>query len=517
MFFTHVPRSRWRTVAGQNQVFLIYDNWDDYGYKTSFDVTFFDNEGTRIDLGLVKIMQREMQGNVQLPDEGFVHLDATYCSLGQEQNYYETLASLGNDRASAILVGLRDCVFNTDIYEEFAEEPAMKASLMRSVSERMILYTFAGALRGQVPLTPFRFTYRMISDEEGSQSPTLEFSVVPHSLPPTNIHAIIGRNGVGKTRMLWDMAAVLCSHESGRGGIRFENELPDPFFGNDAVDAGERFSRLVTVAFSAFDRFQAPKEGSTTEGDLHYSYVGLKKKVGETESPEEEQGGWITKSDEDLLAEFANSLANCVNEPRLQRWKDAVILLEADPGFRDLELLRFENLDQGGRLSRSHELFSKLSSGHKVVLLIVTRLVELVDERTLVLIDEPESHLHPPLLSSLIRVLSMLLTRRNGAAIVATHSPVVLQEAPSSCVWMLRRSGDIVVADRPSVETFGENVGILTREVFGLEVTQSGFHKMVSDIVEEESGRYERVVQRFGGRLGSEARAIALALSRSRE
>jgi len=65
-----------------------------------------------------------------------------------------------------------------------------------------------------------------------------------------------------------------------------------------------------------------------------------------------------------------------------------------------------------------------MSSGHAIVLLTITRLVATVEEKTLVLIDEPESHLHPPLLSAFIRALSELLYDRNGVSIIATHSPV---------------------------------------------------------------------------------------------
>ena len=66
-------------------------------------------------------------------------------------------------------------------------------------------------------------------------------------------------------------------------------------------------------------------------------------------------------------------------------------------------------------------------------------------------------------------------------------------------------------ADRPELETFGENVGILTREVFGLEVVQTGFHRLISDAVQQ--GGYEQAIARFGGRLGGEARSLARALS----
>ncbi|MFG4140517.1 AAA family ATPase, partial [Klebsiella pneumoniae] len=64
----------------------------------------------------------------------------------------------------------------------------------------------------------------------------------------------------------------------------------------------------------------------------------------------------------------------------------------------------------------------KFSSGHSIVLLIICRLIEELEEKTLVLLDEPESHLHPPLLSTFIRILSDLLVKRNGIGLIATHS-----------------------------------------------------------------------------------------------
>jgi len=135
----------------------------------------------------------------------------------------------------------------------------------------------------------------------------------------------------------------------------------------------------------------------------------------------------------------------------------------------------------------------KLAPKAAIVLLTITRLIEFVDERTLVLLDEPEGHLHPPLLSAFIRSLVDLLIKRNGVAIIATHSPVVLQEVPQGCVWKLHRSGGISEAERPTIETFGENVGVLTREVFGLEVTNAGFHKLLKDAIEIEG-----LTKRFG-------------------
>jgi hypothetical protein len=70
--------------------------------------------------------------------------------------------------------------------------------------------------------------------------------------------------------------------------------------------------------------------------------------------------------------------------------------------------------------------------------------------------------------------------------------------------------------DRPTLETFGENVGVLTHEVFGLEVTKSGFHRMLADAV-EQTGRYDAILDQFENQLGGEARGILRGLLATRD
>lgn len=129
----------------------------------------------------------------------------------------------------------------------------------------------------------------------------------------------------------------------------------------------------------------------------------------------------------------------------------------------------------------------------------------------MVLLDEPEAHLHPPLLSAFIRALSDLLINRNAVAIIATHSPVIAQEVPKSCIWKLSRFGLEANAERFESETFGETIGKLTREVFGLEVNESGFYKLLNeDVVSGKS--YEQIIQKYNDQLGFEAKLLLRAL-----
>jgi len=72
-----------------------------------------------------------------------------------------------------------------------------------------------------------------------------------------------------------------------------------------------------------------------------------------------------------------------------------------------------------------------------------------------------------------------------------------------------------VHAERPEIETFGENVGVLTREIFGLEVTHAGFHQLLREAV-GEGDSFDKVVAKFDTELGGEARALIRALIANR-
>ena len=96
-------------------------------------------------------------------------------------------------------------------------------------------------------------------------------------------------------------------------------------------------------------------------------------------------------------------------------------------------------------------------------------------------------------------------------AIVATHSPVVLQEVPKSCVWILNRILTASKAERPTIETFAEIIGILSREVFQLELSQAGYNRILSEL-RLKSSSYERAIRRLEGQLGAEGKAVLRGL-----
>ncbi|MDE1161181.1 MAG: AAA family ATPase [Acidobacteriaceae bacterium] len=489
---------------------LVTDSWDDwFRYSTMYTLFVFDEKAVRHRIGSVKIGQFDMkldQRRPAVPAE-FENLGDRFFSLGQDDTYYESLNQLGAEIRDQVLTALVDLALaDPELLRRARKESVTNGSLFRSVSEGTLDEQFRRIARGGARLTKYSFVYDAPPLGRGRRpAVSFSFEVEPESQPPTNVHVIIGRNGVGKTHLLNGMArALVTPHEDAAGTFR---DLA-------SSDPNTSFANLVSVTFSAFDPFEPLTSDQNRKSPVRFAYIGLKRAPGGDEDKVS-----LPKTPQMLGAEFSRSAKLCRKGERAVRWARALRMLESDPIFKDARVATMAPLNDEDDSTDSNPVagvFSRLSSGHKIVLLTITRLVETVAERTLVLLDEPEAHLHPPLLSAFVRALSELLVDRNGVAIIATHSPVVVQEVPKRCVWKVRRSGIVSIAERPEIETFGESVGILTREIFGLEVAESGFHRLLTESV--ESGRsYEQIVSGFGGELGGEAKGIIRGLIADRD
>ncbi len=494
----------WPPDSGKNSVFLTIDNWNDYGFVTTFGVYVFDQNGTRHDLPNIRIGfvgQTTEVSTYQKLERSFEQLPVGFFSLGMGVDYYKKLFSSFNPEwREDFLSRLRDVVWDEQILEQAVEEQVFRTSHLRNIDLAQIKDQFASVLSGDVLLTNFNFGFDLPEAEKFAGF-DLTFDVVANSTPSTNMHALIGRNGVGKTTLLNSMVKAIAN--TGETDARFYGIGP---FGIKQDLDENYFRSLVSVAFSAFDPFDLPAE----DGSGRYSYIGMTDFSGGDE-------GAIIKSKLEIVDEFNSALGICFDdERRKNRWIRAVTTLQSDENFAEMDLMALTNFNGTELEERARHLFGKMSSGHSIVILTITLLVTKVEERTIVLFDEPESHLHPPLLSALIRSLSQLLRTRNAVAIIATHSPVVLQEIPRSCVWKVFRSRMASEKKRPDTETFGENVGILTREVFGLEVEKSGFHTVLSDLV-GRGGEYEKILDTLGGNVGGEARGILRAMTVNRD
>ena len=487
---------------GRNTIILIPDDWDDFGYMTTFHVNYCDNDGLEQELGTIKIAKTNMDGNNgtgrtrDYLDAEFDNLPEGFFSLWQTAEAYKRVVEIDNQIHFDILKALNDIAYDPQIYEKYKDEKVLKNSLMRFVSLSLYRQQFRRIARGEEILISYDFSYVILNENPHIGNVDLHFSVEPDKLPPTNIHAIIGSNGVGKTTLIKNMIRSICKNENQNGGFIF-----------DAVnnEKSHSFENTICISFNPFDDYSQVELCSK-----NYKYIGIKKEYEPVDEAAYEDGYGDLSLLNDIQSNFSDSLKHCLAD--LTKKADLIEILEmleTECGFISSNY-KYDMSLEGVTEAFAHSIstiFSRLSAGHKVVLSIITRCIDVLVEKSVIFIDEPENHLHPPLLSSLIRGLSMMLMKRNGVAIISTHSPIVLQEIPKSCVWILNRNGNTISARRPEIETFGTNIGVLTNEIFGYEVKRTGFNTLLQNAVEKYND-YESVLQAFDHQLGDEAKSI---------
>lgn len=152
---------------------------------------------------------------------------------------------------------------------------------------------------------------------------------------------------------------------------------------------------------------------------------------------------------------------------------------------------------------------SLLSSGQSILAHFVTALLAWIQPNSLVLFDEPETHLHPNAVASLFLVLSEILAKFDSYAVVATHSPVVIQEIPAKRVLVFERKQNVTVANPLLLESFGESVAELTKHVFETIEVENVYRRTLKKLARDESAK--EIMARFDHGLSLSAQAYLLA------
>ena len=496
-------RSAVESHPARDVVRLERSAWDDFGFKTLFLATVFLRDGTRRTIGELKIVEQHQEsGQTPLP-ERFGRLGPDFASLGQDIGYYEALMDLPAAVRRAYLRAIRDAAADATILRAFEETRAWQVSVLRFGQAQNALEAGSRLLSGRTETfgrLSFDFTRRL-----ADRDVVVPFGFEDDDVLPGRCNVVIGYNGAGKTKLLADLAmtASKVSTDSQEvGGAR-----AGVLSGSDTT-----FGAVVAVSYSAFDSFALPPTGGATGETEFFGYVycGLRR-------PKQPRAGypapgWELKSTEAIRVEFAQALrtARRRDSASLRR---ALSLLDDEPSFGRVGVRAAGLLARPRATADRH--FDRMSSGHKIVVNIVAQLAAHLQKRSLVLIDEPESHLHPPLLAAFLRAVQSLLHDHDSFAILATHSPVVLQEIPSRYIRVLDRAGDTLTVLEPEVETFGENLGAITRYVFSLDSSKTDYQAVLRELARRYS--IAQIEEIFGGRLGAQAQALVLRYRREAE
>lgn len=476
-------------------LYLESNDWDDYSYRSTYFVYFYNGQ-KNIAIGEVKVIDRDIDvGRVKF-DDGVERLSSNLCSLGQNESYYRKLQSLVEEDRNAILTILNDCTYDAHILKIFKDLPQFKSSAVRfSQAERALAFgveVFSRDVEQKVdPAHSFKFKTKLNGFDTAHDLDFKFFSRGDKEIP-SNINVIIGRNGTGKTQLLSDLARTV----SGYGFDSKEDLISSR--DNKLGESTLTFGSVVVISYSAFDNFEIPgkdeqeREELKAQGHVHgYKYCGLRERIGD--------GHYRLKDIKEITKEFSDSFKKIKKSDLSKEWRACISHVLSDASFRNVDV---DNLQRD---------FLRLSSGQKIILSMLAGVFEHISSNSLVVIDEPETHLHPSLVSAFMHSVRSILEVYDSYAIIATHSPVILQETPSMFVQVLGGTSTKPRVSELQNECFGEEISTLTEDVFHVSFEESNFYKVLGELSKKgySLGDIERMFER---QLGFTARSFVETL-----
>ena len=517
---------------------LEQDNWNDYSFQTLYHLTYYslDSSGQVVNnfIGPVKILKRGQTrtDGIQI-NADFPQLENDFCSVGQSLDYYERINTLDNAIKDQVFTALNDAVYNPAIADQFKNEDGWAISVFRDQKDAGVRFMSLarGLITGdytQVPNESMSFSFAVpgwispIDFKFDAPKEKDSFWIRSNSSLPERIAVLVGRNGSGKSTLLARLARVAF-------GTLEERTKPPLSELGILEPSGIGFPRVITIAFSPFDSFRLPGSDSRNKeqvlkeierGEGRFCFIGLRDLAteGASTSPANNEisneelflGDRLVKthlkSIQQLTEEFVQYIHKIHTQNRHELFQQLVSELFTESPFNSHAQIQSE-----GSIEDAKSRFLACSTGHKIALLTVTGLLANIQPYSLILVDEPETHLHPPLLAALMHAIRKIFREYEAFAVVATHSPVVVQESLASHVRIVRREGEMTNVLPVTGETFGESIGLISAEVFGLQTDVTDFHKTLDELVARH-GELEKIENLFlNGAMSHQARAYVMS------
>jgi hypothetical protein len=207
---------------------LLWDNWDDYGYKTSFPVTCRIG-GQRVDLGAIRLLISNHSTSSTVLDKllesgwdgTFPAPGIDYITVPSEITFFQQLkAHLGGEAIIQIAHALRDASFLVRNLDQAAldlvDTEGFRNSLQRERGSVAAYLDGWKILENQaIAVQNFEFLFQDVFRETS----TLALNFASDSLLPHEINVLIGPNGTGKSRVLHQMVAAWIKPQDGGFGF----------------------------------------------------------------------------------------------------------------------------------------------------------------------------------------------------------------------------------------------------------------------------------------------------------
>ena len=518
--------------------FLEENNWDDFGYTTTYHLhaTALLTGDKPVYLGGMRIMRKgQTVREAYLLDKlfgnkSFKELPEDFVSLSMDVDLYMGVNRyLGSREDRLSFIKALHLILGPDskYYDEsLITDGCFINSLLRDNSslDNFALKKGYSLLNSSECYYDLRKESVKVKFEHVSNAIELHFSSVDadeNSLLPNGVVVFIGKNGSGKSTAIYRLAKLMYTDPTQR--FRLKNDVGELEPNNIGV------SKMFLISYSPFDNFILPtsynkdyikllKNGEDVSS--RFVFCGIRDIIEEEseivideETDEQriekliaDRKNKTTLKDISVLAnEFATALYYVMNDfgKKFEKWTSFVKRSKINQPslYEDINNLNYDTPHE-----KMLDVFMSLSTGHKFLMHAYARLLAYMDDNCLLLFDEPENHLHPPLLSFMMSEIRSLLTDTHSVMFIATHSPVILQETFARNVFIVRKNGNSTTITHPQIETYGANISAITSEVFDLTTDVTKYHDAIRHLYSkwmmEDEPSVEKMLTEFENKLG---------------
>lgn len=462
------------------------DRWNDFGHHTRIEYRIkLSLDELVVADGFIGFVLEEAGKNVRELLEQLASSQADEASerilknpfftmLPDMEAYRDLVQQLGPDDAVEVLSAVNDLVVlnefesGSEILDLATQTQVYSLSFVRS-SESFFAFKNAGPLlRGlsseQVGVLSSNLGISFQLPGRANEH-NLQFQFDHSADLPKRIAVIIGKNGVGKSQTLGRIA---------RAAIEGSSELTD-----GTKNGRPLINRLLAFAPTNEAESVFPSD-KRKRPRIWYQRYSLNR------SRRSRRNDYVS----DLIVQVARSTQTIALKTRWEIFFEAIsaitspeqlhlVTTSSDASYVPLNLLpigaeqrileRFASIDVKKEPARVIDGKGyPLSSGEISFIKFAAQVSLHIENGSLLLLDEPETHLHPNFISKFVALLDGLLDLTGSSAIIATHSVYFVREVFREQVTILSvDSGGMVGAVRPKLRTFGADVGAISYFVFG--------------------------------------------------
>ncbi|MCL1091080.1 AAA family ATPase [Shewanella profunda] len=525
-------------LAGQVLIRQSSD-WNDFGYNinATYKLCMWDRQ-TVLEGELLVGFLPKVKKNLALEDIDKEHFELLgsidkalkYQSSGEDfiffthfpnlQEYRKVVLELGVKGTEKLLKSINNILlidnftYPKGLYEKIVESNVFSRAFMRKSESFFAFHNADSIIKGiefenySAISNSFSLGFKLNGFENSHK---IDFKFDSKAFIPSRISVLIGKNGLGKSQSLNKLCRALlkrpepnttqiCTNESG---------LKEPMI-----------NRLLALVSPGEASSTFPGEYARRQ-KLYYRKIDLNSSSGAN-----------NKSIGDLFEQLLRSQNYIRESYRINIFKEALskaidikslYLKITDTHYIPVEKLRFvdgftEQDLKIAQLVKSCKIpvvkvadeYYPLSSGQLTYFQFTLQCCLYIENGTLIVLDEPETHMHPNFIGEFVELLDYLLEHTGSFSIIATHSPYFVREVGRKQVHIFSTKDDgFIDISTPRLRTFGADVESISQFVFNEDIENRLTDKIFKKI-------RHRTFESVAGELGDELSLGALMDLKSR-